>query len=414
MQYYHRLIETEIKKYLYKPEAIFILGARQVGKTSLMKHLINEIGKKNVLYLDLENPENLALMNAGINEFLNFLQYKNVHSTKKKYIFIDEIQYAADFSSLIKYMVDHYSDRYKFILSGSSSLQIRKQFQESLVGRKIIFELYPLNFTEFCRFKNEDNIADILFNLDSFNLKSDPLRFERSKIQNLWQEFLIYGGFPKAVLQIKKDDKIRVLQDIVNSYIFKDIRHIFNLEKVDQFNHLIKLLAVFTGKELNFSQLATETRLHRQSLEHYINALESGYIIKLLKPFHKNLASELRKTPKCYFIDNGLRNCLINNFTDTEYRTDRGEILENYIFSQLIKKMDVNTMLNFWRTKNKQEVDFIWQKGNKLFALEAKWSQVANKNLKKFVATYQQAQSYTISFSQEFDQQKNVIPGYLI
>ncbi|MCF7793844.1 MAG: ATP-binding protein [Candidatus Cloacimonetes bacterium] len=414
MQYYHRLIETEIKKQLAKPEAIFILGARQVGKTSLMKHLMSELTPEEILYMDLENPENLTLINAGINEFLNFLQYKNSKHENKKYIFIDEIQYAADFSSLIKYMVDHYSDKYKFILSGSSSLQIRKQFQESLVGRKIIFELYPLNFTEFCRFKEEDHIADILIGIDSFKLATDPLRFARNKVQNIWQEFLIFGGFPKAVLQNEKKDKIRVLQDIVNSYIFKDIRHIFNLEKVDQFNHLIKLLAVFTGKQLNFSQLATESRLHKQSLEHYINALESGYIIKLIKPFHRNLSSELRKTPKCYFIDNGLRNCLINNFTDTEFRTDRGEILENYIFSQLIKRTDINTKLNYWRTKNKQEIDFIWQKENQLFALESKWNQIAGKNLKKFVSSYKQAETFTISFSQELDMEKHIIPGYLI
>ena len=115
----------------------------------------------------------------------------------------------------------------------------------------------------------------------------------------------------------------------------KDIRHIFNLEKVDQFNHLVKLLAIFMGKELNISKLSNEIKLHKQTLEHYLGALESGYIIKIIKPFHKTLSSELRKTPKCYFFYNGLRNFLISNVSDLEFRPDRSELLENCVFSEL-------------------------------------------------------------------------------
>ncbi len=414
MKYYHRTIERKLKDALARKEAIFILGARQVGKTTLMKHLMEEYVEDTTLYFDLEDPSNLSIINKGVNEFLAFLSSQELDTNKTNFIFIDEIQYASDFSSLIKYFVDHHSDRYKFILSGSSSLQIRKKFRESLVGRKIVFELYPLSFSEFCAFKNETAISKKLLEIDPYKLEEDPLRFESEKMRNLLKEFLLYGGFPKIVLEKKKEDKIRDLEDIVNSYIMKDIRHIFNLEKVEQFNHLIKLLAVFMGKELNISKLSNETRLHKQTLEHYLSALESGYITKIIKPYHKNLATELRKTPKCYFIDNGIRNFLVSNFGEMEFRPDRGELLENFVFSQLLKKADPLTKINYWRTKNKQEIDFILQKENKLFALEVKWNDGSKQNLKKFKQVYPEADIYLVSMLREFEKEEGVLAGYLV
>jgi len=414
MKYYYRTIEKNLRDALTRKEAIFILGARQVGKTTLMKHLMKDFADNTTLYFDLENPSNLSIINKGANEFLAFLSSQELAKNKTNYIFIDEIQYADDFSSLIKYFVDHHSDRYKFVLSGSSSLQIRKKFKESLVGRKIIFELYPLSFSEFCAFKDEPVLSKKLIEIDPYNIEEDPLRFENEKMRNLLKEFLLYGGFPKVVLEKKKEDKIRDLEDIVKSYIMKDIRHIFNLEKIEQFNHLIKLLAVFMGKELNISKLSNETKLHKQTLEHYLNALESGYITKLIKPYHNNLATELRKTPKCYFIDNGIRNFLVSNFGELEYRSDRGELLENFVFSQLLKQSDPLTKINYWRTKNKQEIDFILQKENKLFALEVKWNNGATQNLRKFQQTYPETEIFLVSVLQDFSNEKSILTGYLV
>ncbi|MEA2097356.1 MAG: ATP-binding protein [Candidatus Cloacimonadota bacterium] len=410
MKYYPRTVEQKIKEALIRKEAIFILGARQVGKTSLMKNLIK--GLKNTLYFDLEDPTNFAIINKGSKELLSYLATQELDSTQRSFIFIDEIQYADDFSSLIKYFVDHYSHKYKLILSGSSSLLIRKKFKESLVGRKKVFELFPLSFSEFCAFKDEPKLSEELANINVFDLRENPLRFESKKITSLLKEFLIFGGFPQVVLEKKKEDKTDCLKDIVTSFILKDIRHIFNLEKIDQFNHLIKLLAVFAGKELNFSKLSNETKLHKQTLEHYINALESSYIIKIIKPYHKNLSSELRKTPKCYFLDNGLRNFLVSNFSDVEFRTDRGELLENFVFSQLQKKAGPLTKINFWRTKAKQEIDFILQQETKLYALEVKWNTGSTQNLKKFKQTYLESETYLVSMLQEFGD--GVLAGYLV
>ncbi len=414
MKYYYRTIEKKLRDALARKEAIFILGARQVGKTTLMKHLMEGFADNTTLYFDLENPSNLSIINKGINEFLAFLSSQELDKSEINYIFIDEIQYANDFSSLIKYIVDHYSDRYKLVLSGSSSLQIKKKFKESLVGRKLVFELYPLSFSEFCAFKDEPAISKKLLEIDPYKLEEDPLRFESEKMRNLLKEFLLYGGFPKVVLERKKEDKIKDLEDIVNSYIMKDIRHIFNLEKIEQFNHLIKLLAVFMGKELNISTLSNETKLHKQTLEHYLNALESGYITKIIKPYHKNLATELRKIPKCYFIDNGIRNFLVSNFSEIEFRPDRGELLENFVFSQLLKKAGPLTKINYWRTKNKQEIDFILQKENMLFALEVKWNDGSKQNLKKFKQIYPDTSIYIVSLLQEYSNEKGILAGYLV
>lgn len=414
MKYYPRTIEKKLKDALTRKEAIFLLGARQVGKTTLMKHLMEEFADNSTLYFDLEDLSNLSIINKGVNEFLAFLSSQELAKNKTNFIFIDEIQYANDFSSLIKYIVDHHSDRYKLVLSGSSSLQIKKKFKESLVGRKLVFELYSLSFSEFCAFKDESAISKKLLETDPYKLEEDPLRFESEKMRNLLKEFLLYGGFPKVVLERKKEDKIRDLEDIVNSYIMKDIRHIFNLEKIEQFNHLIKLLAVFMGKELNISKLSNETKLHKQTLEHYLNALESGYITKIIKPYHKNLATELRKIPKCYFIDNGIRNFLVSNFSEIEFRPDRGELLENFVFSQLLKKAGSLTKINYWRTKNKQEIDFILQKENMLFALEVKWNDGSMQNLKKFKQIYPDTSIYVVSMLQEYSNKKGFLAGYLV
>jgi predicted AAA+ superfamily ATPase len=414
MKYYHRTIEKKIRDALARKEAIFILGARQVGKTTLMKHLMEEFADNTTHYFDLEDPSNLSIINKGVNEFLAFLSSQELVENNTNYIFIDEIQYANDFSSLIKYIVDHHSNKYKLVLSGSSSLQIKKKFKESLVGRKLVFELYPLSFSEFCAFKDESIISKKLLEVDPYKLEEDPLRFESEKLRNLLKEFLLYGGFPKVVLERKKEDKIRDLEDIVNSYIMKDIRHIFNLEKIEQFNHLIKLLAVFMGKELNISKLSNETKLHKQTLEHYLSALESGYITKIIKPYHKNLATELRKTPKCYFIDSGIRNFLVSNFSEIEFRPDRGELLENFVFSQLLKKAGPLTKINCWRTKNKQEIDFILQQENKFFAFEVKWNDGSFQNLKKFKQIYPDTLIYIVSMLQNLERKSNILPGYWI
>ncbi len=168
------------------------------------------------------------------------------------------------------------------------------------------------------------------------------------------------------------------------------------------------------GKELNISQLATETRLNKQTLENYLNVLEAGYIIKLIYPFHKNLSSELRKTPKCYFLDTGLRNFLISDFNEPEFRSDRGELLENYVFTQLIKKSDVMTKINYWRTKSRQEIDFILQKESKLYAIEVKWSKVTTYSLRRFKKIYPEADIYTISMMQDFSKEERILPAYLV
>ena len=181
MKYYPRTIEKKLKDALTRKEAIFLLGARQVGKTTLMKHLMEEFADNSTLYFDLEDLSNLSIINKGVNEFLAFLSSQELAKNKTNFIFIDEIQYANDFSSLIKYIVDHHSDRYKLVLSGSSSLQIKKKFKESLVGRKLVFELYSLSFSEFCAFKDESAISKKLLETDPYKLEEDPLRFESEK-----------------------------------------------------------------------------------------------------------------------------------------------------------------------------------------------------------------------------------------
>lgn len=414
MLYYKRTLNDIIAKDLESPEAIFIIGARQVGKTTLARHILENIPDEQKILIDLENPSYLDVINKGADQLLAFLDYQGLKKNKKNYIFIDEIQYADDFSGLIKYLVDHYSSSYKLILSGSSSIQIKHKFKDSLVGRKKVYELYPLSFAEFCYFKGENRIGDAIENLDPFLLNYDPVAFDRDKIHYLLIEFILFGGFPKAVLQENRKEKIEVLRDIADMYVYKDIRSIFNLEKPGQFNHLVRLLAAYTGKDINLTRLSSEIKINHQTLANYLEALEAGFVIRRVNPFYRNLASELRKMPKYYFLDTGLRNQIINNFNEPESRTDRGEMLENHIFSQLLKKSGNNAGINYWRTKQKQEIDFILEKESALTAIEVKWNREERTNLRIFKSKYPEARAFLTSFAGEFDGEAGVLPAYLI
>jgi len=394
---YPRLLEREILRYLPEKEALIILGARQVGKTSLMLRIKSKIEKKvPCFYFDLEKPQDLEKVELGYEEFLQYLEIRGASREKRNVIFIDEIHYLSDPAKFIKLMVDHYSSRIKLVVSGSSSLEIKRKFKESMVGRKFIFHLYPLNLYEFLIFKQRNDLAQLLpGKLFQGLLQGDRTRFFAEEYKRYLLEFLIFGGYPRVALSKDIELKRKVLEEITTSYVLKDVRSLFQIEDITKFNRLVKLLAINSANLLNFNSLSSSAGLSQYLTSQYITVLESTYLIELLPPYFTNRKKEVVKAHKVYFVDNGLRNYLIGNLNFTQERQDIGVLLEGAVFSGL-KKRNGRVKLYFWRTQNKAEVDFILEDGQKLYPLEVKKSGKPSRALYAFMNAYKKDKGYVV------------------
>ena len=404
---FDRTLKAKILKFLPDREAIVILGARQTGKTTLLKLLQKEIKPPNrSFYFDLENARDLEILNSGPEELIQYLKISGANLSIKNYLLIDEVQYLSNPSNFIKLMVDHYSNKFKLILTGSSALTIKMKFKDSLVGRKFLFNLYPLSFREFLIFKREEKLANLLPN-NPFIQKDDPGRFFSQDYQRYLQEFLVYGGFPRVALETDKEKKIKVLGEIVNSYIYQDIRSLFRLKDIAKFNQLIKILAAQSSGLLNVQELSKSVGLPRATISNYLTILQDTYILALISPYFTNKKKEVVKSPKTYFLDTGLRNYVIGNLGFSFARDDIGKLLENFAFTGLLKKKKEGSNLYFWRAKNGTEVDFVVQENGHLFPLEIKKFGKSHRGLLSFMERYKVERGYLASQS-EFKQEEKL------
>ena len=400
MNYIERELERQIKNRLDSGKALFILGARQVGKTTLLKHLMEEVGRDNSLYYDIELPENLETFSGTVENILSRLRFDRLKETGRTYVFLDEIQYLKDFSQMIKIFTDHHAEEYKFVMTGSSSLMIKHQFRESLVGRKEIMILYPLSFAEFCLFRGEPKIAAKI--LENAITPNNPLWQITGKMESLIAEYTVYGGFPEVVAQPNSNLKTEILNEIVSAYIIKDIKHILQIEKTGEFNRLVRNMALSMGKELNVSELSRNVGLHHETTKKYIMTLEESFIISTIRPFYAQLDKELRKMPKVYMIDTGVRNMLLNDFSDLQTRMDKGELIENIFYMNLLRGKQVTTEIKYWRTKQGGEIDFVVKEGGQISAYEVKYGDDRSNHFRSFQNAYPQANCYIVRFKYQY------------
>lgn len=349
---YKRDILDQITPFLGTNNVIVLHGARQVGKTHLLYLLQNHLQTQRVSthYIDLEDSRYLDILNAGVDPFLAYLKSAGLvlDNDSKHYIFIDEIQYLTHPSPFLKLIADHHP-YLQLIVSGSSSFDLKSKFSDSLVGRTVDFEIFPLTFAEFLRFKQIPAI---------------------SPLATSYQEYMSYGGYPKIVLTDDLVLKEKYLQQIIDTYVKKDI---FDLAKVSEpikFNHLLKLLASASGQLLNIARLGNTCDLASATIRHYLEILESTYIIKLVSPFSRSAKVEVIRTPKIFFYDTGLLQMLMIKKLQTE---NIGNIFETSIFSELVKKYGASH-INYWRNKNGNEIDFILQTSSGVLPIEAKYN----------------------------------------
>lgn len=423
---YPRKIEINIKNILSQHKIIILLGSRQVGKTSLIYRLIlflieKEIASsKQILYLDLEFPHILnQINNLYGDEFIYFLKSQGIDTSKEVFVFIDEIHYLDNPSSFLKIIHDHYPN-INLIVSGSSSLQIKHKFKDSLTGRKRIFNIHPLDFEEFLTFKNSSlsdrktnlYLRNILYNNNPFDLKE--LKYLSENFKKSFEEYVIFGSYPGVILIPIFNEKQALLAEIYNSYIRKDIKDFARIENITAFNNLIELLGHQIGQVVNLSELTNSLDISRPTVENYLFLLENTFIISLMTPFYKNRRKEIIKSPKVFFHDTGIRNYVTRNFNALQHRGDKGGVFENAVFGELYKNLGILDELHFWRTKSKAEVDFIIR-GEELLPIEVKYQSYKEpkitSSLRSFINEYQPDKAIIITkdFFKKFTLDKTTI-----
>lgn len=340
---FKRKIFNSLEKHLNVKQVTVITGMRRTGKTTLVKQLMEISVIQQKLFFDLERMDHRELFShKNYDITIKELEKEGVDFSKKVMICIDEIQLLPNIPSVIKYLYDHYD--IKFIVTGSSSYYIKNKFQESMAGRKKIFEIYPLDFGEYLTFKNiKYKPLSNLEELERSTNSAVSLQFE-------YEDYCTYGGFPEVVLTEDISTKKDLLQDILSSYINIDLVQISDIKKTPELRNIIKLLASRIGSKLDISKIANSVNLSRQTVDNYIYLLENTYFIKTIPVYSLNADREIVKARKVYFLDNGIA----TQFAELS----SGSKFENAVFNQLHHFGEVS----YYQLKTGGEIDFIIDK----------------------------------------------------
>jgi predicted AAA+ superfamily ATPase len=350
-----RTIENSILEKLNKGKAIVMVGARQVGKTTLINEILKD---KNFLFLDADDPSIRSLLDNPTTE-----QIRTIIGAHK-YVFLDEAQRIPGIGLTLKIITDQFKD-VQLIVSGSSSFDLGNSLNEPLTGRKWEYELFPISWEEY---ENEQGF-----------IKSEQ------QIENR----LLYGFYPDVINQQGKEKD--VLKNLVNSYLYRDILAFSAIRKPEVLEKLLQALALQMGSEVNYNELAQLIGINKVTVQNYIEILEKGYIVFRLNSFSRNIRNEIKQNRKIYFYDNGLRNMIIGNFNPLAMRMDKGALWENFLISERLKQnryKDTFARMYFWRTKQQQEIDFVEEHNGEINAYEFKWIKNKVKTPENFVKTY--------------------------
>ncbi len=347
MKIYPRRLTPIFIKELTLPRIVVLTGMRQVGKTTLMRQIYDTIEAKHKIFLDMENPLNQKVFEEeNFDNIIANLESLGFSLEKKSFIFLDEIQVMPKIVKAVKYLYDHY--KIKFFLTGSSSFYLKNLFPESLAGRKIVYELFPLDFEEFLVFKGKEKKVHRQFPLKAKNKN----KISYQLYSKLLEEHLEFGGFPAVVVDRDRERKKQILKDIFTSSFEKDIRTLADFRELGKLRDLILLMTSRIGSKLEISKIASELGISRETVYSYLNFLEKTYFIFLVSPFTRNVDGEVRGAKKVYFCDNGLLNYL--------GKVSEGTVFENFVFHNLKKYGN----LNYYQRYKGPEVDFILDKKN--------------------------------------------------
>ncbi len=339
----HRLLYQQIRESLSAQKILVLLGARQVGKTTLLKSLVQDVNLKTIWWNGDEPDIRKDLKEASSS-------YLKTQLNNYELLIIDEAQRIENIGLTLKLIHENIPDL-KVIASGSSSFDLANKLNEPLTGRKKEFELFPISANELISYQNEREFTRLLKNR------------------------LIYGSYPEVIMDPGNEREI--VMGLADSYLYKDILVWENIQKPAKLEKLIQALAFQVGSEVSINELSRTVGIDYHTIERYIQLLEKSFVIFQLKAFSRNLRNELKKSRKIYFYDNGIRNAVINQFATVDLRDDIGALWENYVISERLKRNHYqnNTVHSyFWRTFAQQEIDYIEEQDGSISAFEFKWN----------------------------------------
>ena len=377
--YKHRDIVDQALRYLDTDYIMIFVGARQSGKTTILRHLYTNLLRENkvAFFINLEDIDYLTVLNESPKNLFSII---GKEFNQKITVFIDETQYLNNPTNFLKFFYDEYKNKIKLIVSGSSAFYIDIKFKDSLAGRKRIFHVYPLSFSELLVFKDRHNLWDKFkkkLKLENFSLVDFNV-IEQRELLIYFDEYLRFGGYPRVVLENDTEEKIEILKDLSDSFIKKDIIEA-KINYPEKFFQLLRLLSSQIGNQLNKYELANTLGLSTSAIDNYLYLMLKSYHIALISPFHANLRKELTKQKKIYYYDIGLRNLFCRNFDIVDLRMDKGQLFENFVFRGLLEFVPLEN-IKFWRTQNRNEVDFIV---DEKYAFEVKYN-ISTVSLSKY------------------------------
>ena len=371
---------------------VILIGARQVGKTTLINNLPL---KGDVLYMDGQDPDVAALF-LKKSTIENYLEI-HLNKEKKGYFLIDEFQFINNISTILKLLVDH-NNLLKIICTGSSSIDILQKVNESLAGRVRVIEIYSLSFEEHLEFTNPE-LWEIF---KKYNKETEHV-IVHPKIKLLFDEYLVYGGMPRVAAESDLNKKVELLNDIFKTYLLRDVRQFVKNEDFVGFNKLLRFLSTQIGCMINVNNLSKESGLNYKRTEEYLYILEQMYIIKLVEPFYTNKRKIISKMKKVFFTDHGLRNIIYHDFKEIDDRADNGGLFENFVFLEIIRNTRKSAQINYYRTIDGSEVDFVINTMYKKISIEVKFKNINKvkyfKNIEILNDNENISQSYIINRS---------------
>jgi len=377
-----------LKEHISKKEISFIVGPRQAGKTTLMlmlKEYLEGKGRKTLfLNLDIESDKEYFVSQAKLLKKIELELGK-----KRGFVFIDEIQRKADAGVFLKGIYDM-NTPYKFIVSGSGSVELKEKIHESLVGRKRLFELSTVSFEEFVNFKTEYKYENKLSNF---------FAVEKDKTYLFLEEYLNFGGYPRVVLENELSEKLKIINEIYQSYIERDISYLLNVQKTDAFSNLVKIISSQVGKLINYSELSSTLGIAHKTLKEYLWYMEKTFIIHKVTPYFSNTRKEITKSPVFYFCDLGLQNFAFGSFGNLQ---NKSFVFQNFVFNILRERTNsTSSKIRFWRSKDKAEVDFVIDKGRDLIPIEVKYQKLNSpkiaRSLRSFINRYNPQKSLVVN-----------------
>jgi len=347
-----RTLQELIEVFLFKKKTIIIYGARQVGKTTLVEELVKNLTEQT-LFLNGDD--------ADVRELFTNASATRLHPVigRHKIVIIDEAQRIPETGLVLKIIHDNFKD-IQLLATGSSSFELANKVNEPLTGRKFEFFLHPLSFGEMVSHHG----------------------FLTEK--RLLEHRLIYGYYPDIALNV--GEELKLLKNLVSSYLYKDLFVLEQIQKPVLLEKILRALALQTGNEVSFSELAQLLGSDRSTIEKYIDFLEKAYIIFCLNGLNRNVRNEIKKGRKIYFYDNGVRNAVLGNFSPINARADAGPLWENFVISERYKFLsnkDIEFNRYFWRTTQQQEIDYIEEYQGKYSAYEIKWNPGARAALSR-------------------------------